>query len=329
MRQRMSYIREDIMVNVSAVIPTYNGTRYLADAVKSVLAQTYEVLEIIVVDDGSREDIEKIVSPFFPRVRYVRQENAGPAAARNYGISLAKGDVIALLDDDDVWHPAKTAEQLKVLTNNPKCGLVYSYPELIDEYGEVIPNEAPGEFPSGRVYREFLTRNMITTPTATMIRREVFHEIGFFDENKECISCEDYDLWLRIARKYELVYCPGVLVSYRIRNTGISRNLDAHLQANLFVIDKQVAQHVTEPYLTDCDFNVALDTNLNNMYRRFAHNYYNQYDIRDKARIMIEQSLKIKPFCVNDMIFWVKMSLPSTMFEALRWIKQKIAQLST
>lgn len=314
------------MVSVSVVIPTYNGTRYLADAVQSVIAQTYEVLEVIVVDDGSQENIEKIVSPLSPKVKYVRQDNAGPAAARNNGISLAKGDVIALLDDDDVWHPSKTAEQVRVLKANPKCGLVYSYPELIDESGKVIPNEAPREFPSGSVFREFLTRNMISTPAATLIRKEVFQEIGLFDESKECFSCEDYDLWLRIAEKYELIYCPGVLVSYRIRISGISRNLDRHLQANLFVLDKQVARHAIEPHLSDDEFHVALGTNLYNMYKRFAYNYYYQQDMRSKARRLIVKTLKMRPFCLKDLFFLAKLSLPDVMFHSLRNAKRRFAQ---
>ena len=135
------------MFSVSAVIPTYNGTRYLAEAVKSAMAQTYELLETSSSTMALRPTL-KVSWPLFSKVKHVRQENAGPAAARNHGISIAKGDFIALLDDDDVWHPTKTALQVKRLIDNPRSALVYSYPELIDEYGIVIPNEAPDAFPA-------------------------------------------------------------------------------------------------------------------------------------------------------------------------------------
>jgi glycosyltransferase involved in cell wall biosynthesis len=316
---------EKNMFTVSAVIPTYNGTSYLADAVKSVLAQTYQLHEIIVVDDGSKEDIESILVPFFPKVKYVRQDNAGPAAARNHGISLAKGDLIALLDDDDLWHPTKTAMQVKHLTENPKCALVYSYPELIDENGSVIPNEAPAQFPSGSVYLEFMTQNRISTPSATLIRREVFEEIGFFDENKECISCEDYDLWVRIARNYDIQFCPGTLVSYRVRNAGISRNLDRHLSARMYVLGKLSSQHDKEQKLTDREFKAALDSNLYQTLRRFAYNYYYMMDEKLKARKLIMASLRKNPFCLRDIIYCVLFSFPDPLFRFLRTSKQRLS----
>jgi glycosyltransferase involved in cell wall biosynthesis len=316
------------MVTVSAVIPTYNGTAYLAEAVKSALAQTYELLEIIVVDDGSLEDIENLLSPFFPKVTYVRQENAGPAAARNHGISLAKGDLIALLDDDDTWHPTKIAEQMKRLIENPKCGLVYSYPELIDEQGRVIPNEAPAKFPSGSVYLEFLTGNRITTPSATLVRRNVFEESGLFDENKECISCEDYDLWLRIAKKHEVLFCPGTLVSYRVRDSGISKNIDRHLNARLFVLSKVVSQHIAAPQLTDREFYPAYDTNLYNTLRHFAYQYYYKFEDRSKAKDLMLTTLRRYPCCLKDLLYFIVFSLPDSIFQLLRQTKQRLSSAS-
>lgn len=314
------------MFTVSAVIPTYNGTRYLAEAVHSVMAQTYEVLEIIVVDDGSQEDIEKILSPFFPKVNYVRQENAGPAAARNHGISIAKGDLIAFLDDDDVWHPTKIAVQVSRLIENPRCALVYSYAELIDENGRVIPNEAPvpTEFPCGSVYLEFLRKNRINTPSVTLVRREVFEEIGLFDENKECISCEDYDLWLRIASNYEVLFCPETIASYRIRNSGISQNLDKHLSAHFYVFNKLVSQHNQVPKLSDREFHRAFNSNVYQTLRRFAYNYYHKLEERTKAKSLILAALWKYPFCLKDILYFVVFSMPDSLFRVLRKSKRRL-----
>ncbi|ABQ26524.1 glycosyltransferase family 2 protein [Geotalea uraniireducens] len=313
------------MVSVSAVIPTYNGTRYLVDAVQSALTQTYELLEIIVVDDGSEADIEKILAPFFPKVKYVRQENAGPAAARNHGISIAKGDLIALLDDDDMWHPTKTAVQVQRMIENPECGLVYSYQELIDEQGRVIPNEAPTEFPSGSVYREFLTKNRIGTPSATLIRREVFEKIGLFDETRECISCEDYDLWLRISGNFDVMFCPGTLVSYRVRNSGISQNLDKHLKAHHYVFNKLISQHIESPKLTDREFYAAFGFNLHHTLKRFAYGYYYIVENRTKARCLMLAVLRKHPFCLKDILYFIIFSMPDPLFRVLRKTKQELA----
>ena len=204
------------MLTVSVVIPTYNGSRYLADAIRSVLAQSYRIQEIIVVDDGSHENIQKIVQPFLPNVTYLRQDNAGPAAARNRGISVATGDLIAFLDDDDLWHSGKTEVQIQYFHKNSNCGLVYSYPQLIDMYGVIIPHKTPQVFPSGDIYRKLLKGNRITSPSAIIVRRDVFQKIGLFDENRDCISCEDYDLFVRIAKEYQVECCPGNHFSYQI-----------------------------------------------------------------------------------------------------------------
>lgn len=311
------------MLTVSAVIPTYNGTVYLREAVRSALAQTYELLEIIVVDDGSREDIQKVLAPFSPKITYVRQENAGPAAARNHGISLATGDLVALLDDDDIWHPTKTAEQVTQLTKNPTCALVYSDPEWIDENGNIIPHETATEFYSGHVYAPFLTKNRIASPSVTMIRKDVFNAIGLFDDSSQCISCEDYDLWLRITQKYEVLFCPGTLASYRIRASSISHNLDKHYNAHMYVFDKLVSSRTENAIINDKIFYAALDVNIYNTMKRFAYNYYYMPDERRKARHLMLKSLQKHPCCIKDILYLVLLIMPTSLFQILRKLKQK------
>lgn len=325
MQQDKQGVKRFIMLTISAVIPTYNGTRYLAEAIKSVLRQTYEVLEIIVVDDGSRENIEEILTPFAPKVTYVRQENAGPAAARNHGISLAKGDVIALLDDDDIWHPTKTAEQVKRFIENPNCALVYSDPDWIDENGRRIPHEIPAEFPSGRVYEQFLAKNWVASPSVTLIKRDIFNDIGLFDEQSECISCEDYELWLRIAKDYDVVFCPGNLASYRVRESGISRNLDRHLNAHLYVFSKLAATYVETEEIGNKTFYAALQINRYNTMRRFAYGYYYMSEDRDKARSLLRETLRERPWCLKDMLYFAALSMPPSLLQILRKTKQRIS----
>ena len=316
------------MLTVSAVIATYNGTRFLTQAVKSALAQTYELLEIIVVDDGSTEDIHTIVAPYATKVKYVRQENGGPAAARNCGIRVATGDVIALLDDDDIWHPAKTAEQIRLLEDNPECALVYSYPQLVDYAGVPIPNQEPEEFPSGSVYLDFLKKNRINSPSGTLIRRKVFDRIGYFDENRECISCEDYDLWLRIASECEIRFSEGPLFCYRICDTGIPHNLDKHLKANFYVFNKLIYQHIKEARLSDRDFCKAFNFNIHNTLKSFAYKYYFMATNRTKAKSLMLEALQKYPYCPKDILYFCIFSMPDWLFEKFRKFKQRASQPS-
>lgn len=313
------------MLSVSAVIPTYNGSRYLAASVRSALEQSHDLLEIIVIDDGSRDDIQGILAPFPSKVRYVRQENGGPAAARNRGVSMARGDLIAFLDDDDLWHPTKTAEQVRVLAENPRCGMVYSYPELIDEHGAVIPNEAPSEFPCGEVYLAFLHRNRITTPSATMIRREVFRCVGGFDENREYICGEDYDLWLRIARRYQVMFCPGTVTSYRVRSAGISKNLPNALKGHRYLLRKAAELHASDPVVKDAEFHAALNANLYRCLRGYAYGYHYALNDRAMAKRLITEALGLFPHCLEhffkDVGYLFLFALPDNMFRLLRKAK--------
>lgn len=317
------------MLSVSAVIATYNGTRYLVEAVESALRQTYPLLEIIVVDDGSSQDIRSLVAPFEPLVRYVRRENGGPAAARNHGIRMARGDLIALLDDDDLWRPSKTADQVAIMEEHPDCALVYGYPELIDDAGERITNEPPNEFPSGQVYLQFLTTNRINSPSGTLIRREVFEQVGYFDEHRDCVSCEDYDLWLRIANCHEVRFSPGILFSYRVRDSGISRNLDRHLKANFYVFNKLICQHIKEARLSDREFCRAFNFNLHQTLKRFAYGYYFTLANREKAKSLMLEALQKRPCTPRDLLYFLIFAMPDWLFEPLRRAKQRLAAVQT
>ena len=117
--------------SISVIIPTYNSAVFLPEALQSVLSQTFLPQDVIVVDDGSTDDTEDVLEPFRRHIHYIRQENQGPAVARNRGIAEAKGDLIAFLDADDVWVPEKLERQVNVLIENPRIGLVHSRYDLL------------------------------------------------------------------------------------------------------------------------------------------------------------------------------------------------------
>lgn len=207
--------RRNNMVKVSVIIPTYNRARYICRAINSVINQTFKDLEIIVIDDGSTDETKGILVPFNGKIKYIYQSNQGISGARNRGIEEARGEYIAFLDSDDWWAPEKLAEQVKVLDANPRVGIVYSRMPIINEKGEKIGMKPAGA--SGRNFKELL-EIWGDLPTSTvMTRRECFEKVGVFDPALP--PMEDIDMWLRIARFYDLYEIEGKILAYYFRHS--------------------------------------------------------------------------------------------------------------
>lgn len=185
---------------VSVVIPTYNRSAFLRDAIDSVLCQQEAAFELIVVDDGSSDDTEKIVESYGTAAQYVRQSNSGVSAARNKGLAIACGEWLAFLDSDDFWLPGKLRLQLDYLAATPALKVCQTE-ELWVRNGERLNPRKYHAKPSGYCFPQLLERCLVS-PSAVMIHRDVFADVGLFDE--ELPACEDYDLWLRIGCKYPI-----------------------------------------------------------------------------------------------------------------------------
>ncbi len=221
---------------VSVVVPVFNRPAYVAEAVRSALAQECPGgLEVLVVDDGSTDTTPQVLAALAAadaRVRVVRQANAGPAHARNRAFREARGELLALLDSDDVWLPGKLAAQLALLDAHPRAALVHSD---VDEFFEADarPWTRRPEIVSGHVLRRLLERNVLHTMTV-VLRRSVVDEVGGFDP--EYPPCEDWDLWLRIAARHAIVGDAERRVRVRIHEGGISRDpLVVYAQARRLV----------------------------------------------------------------------------------------------
>lgn len=205
---------------VDVVIPTYNGLPYLKEAVTSVLDQTYKDWRLFVIDDGSpdkgaTEKYFKTVKD--PRITYIKRRNQGRSATRNYGISIGDSPCIAFLDADDIWYPNKLQKQLELLENKPKVGMVYGLCKVIDEHGH--ESGAINDLQSGDLFRYLLGGNNISgSASIVMIRREVFDKVGLFREDFS--MAEDWEMWLRIARSYDIDYVPEYLAAYRVFEAG-------------------------------------------------------------------------------------------------------------
>ena len=185
---------------VSVIIPTYNRAWTLAAAIDSVLFQEYENTELIVVDDGSTDDTPALLSGYRDRIRVIRQENQGVSSARNNGIRGAGGDLIALLDSDDRWLAGKLSAQVDFFTGHPDAPICQTQEIWIRNGVRVNPGKRHRK-PSGMIFSPSLALCLVS-PSAVMFRRRLLSEVGMFDESLP--ACEDYDLWLRISRKYPI-----------------------------------------------------------------------------------------------------------------------------
>lgn len=313
---------------VSVIIPTYNGSRYILSTISSVLQQTYSPIEIIVVDDGSPERIEDLLAPVMGQIRYYRQENKGPASARNFGLRMSYGEFIALLDHDDIWDPGNLRNKVEILKRNPGCAMGYSYPELIDRDGKPIPQEYPSKFPSGSVFEDFLIRNWITTFSCTIIRRSILETVGFLDERREILCCDDYDEWLRIADVSQIVFSPDKSVHYRIHPENLLKNFDISLNSTINVFEKAIKDCKSVASIPKEKLGQIVSDYRYNKYRNYAYSYY--YDNKNyrKTRELLLHCVSLKPLIIKNWIYLLVCSLPSVLIDRLRGAKGLVQRTS-
>lgn len=230
---------------ISVVIPTYNRARIVGEAVESALAQTYPPAEVIVVDDGSSDDTAAALEAFGGRIQYVRQENAGPAAARNTGIRHASGCFMAFLDSDDLWEPEKLSLQVHAFSGDPSLAVVSCLSRYVSFEGKTLADTGPAQdtLPAGSraSIRRLLLGNTVSGGSSAVVRRECLDDVGLFDEG--LFGVEDWDLWLRVAKKYSIGFVNERLTVMRSGAANISspRNMARMLENELRLLSKHFA----------------------------------------------------------------------------------------
>jgi glycosyltransferase involved in cell wall biosynthesis len=194
---------------VSVIIPTFNRGYCLAEAISSVFNQSG--FELIVVDDGSTDNTQKILQKF-PDIRSISlPENRGVSYARNRGIEVARGSLICFLDSDDLWEKGKLETQVKWMQENPECQAIYTDEKWIRNGVRVNPMNKHQKY-SGDIFKQCLPL-CIVSPSSIMLRKSLLDEVGFFDESMPV--CEDYDFWLRIAIRYPFKFLNDKLIVKR------------------------------------------------------------------------------------------------------------------
>ena len=214
-------------LQISVVIPAYNSEGFVARAIESIQRQTYPVLEILVVDDGSKDRTAEVAAACGPTVRVIRQPNGGPAAARNHGVRESKGDWIALLDADDTWLPNKLEKQVAAL--QPDTDLVHTFC-IIDPSAAITPEVIN--------FESLWRKNVIGTSTVLM-KKSVFQAAGGFDEDRSIMAVEDYNLWLRMVhRGAKVLTLREALCDYTPAPGNLSGQLDRMIRSELNNVEK-------------------------------------------------------------------------------------------
>jgi glycosyltransferase involved in cell wall biosynthesis len=183
---------------VSVIIPTYNRAWSLKKAIDSVLQQDYKNFELIVVDDGSTDNTEKLLLSYADSIKTIQQDNQGVSASRNRGIKAATGDLITFLDSDDYWYPEKLSAQVDFFNANPDA-LICQTEEIWIRNGKRVNPKKKHQKLSGKIFTPSLALCLIS-PSAVMIKKQLFDTVSWFDESLP--ACEDYDLWLRVTCRY-------------------------------------------------------------------------------------------------------------------------------
>lgn len=216
----MNYMEDKDLVSV--IIPTFNRPLYLSETIESVMCQTYPNIEIIVVDDGSKnkgQETLKTLKPYLSKLIYIYQENQGIGAAVNKGISIAKGEFIQRLDDDDILEKEKIERCVEIFQKKSNVGLVATGYYVIDESGNRTRTMMPLSYPrNARLL--FMLMFCISAQVAVMVRKSCHSAVGLYRTD---IMAEDYEMWLRITRKFGIETINEPLASYRRHGDNITR----------------------------------------------------------------------------------------------------------
>lgn len=231
---------------ISILVPTFNRATLIPFAIKSILCQTETNVELLILDDASTDNTREVIGEFLkdPRVRYiVHPKNIGITANRNYGLSIAQGEYIAMLDSDDVWSDeCKLKRQLEFMDMHSEYGLVGTFAQKIDDKGEIIISDKL-RHKIGNIFRGaadstirrfFMLKNQFAQ-SSVLIRKKALDEVGWYDE--KLLIWEDYELWLRIGEKYKLRNIPEALTQLRIHSGSISADKKStYLDTELHII---------------------------------------------------------------------------------------------
>lgn len=220
---------------VSIIIPNYNHAQYIEDAIHSVLRQTYRNVEIIVVDDGSRDNSREVIGAFGDKVRAIFQQNQGLSAARNTGITASRGEFIGVLDADDMYEPDFVETLVAALQNQPDADGVYCGYRFVDHLNQPLPQIEAREVAPEKLFWALVDGNFLV-PESMFARKHCYDTVGLFDTSLRAL--EDLDMWLRITRRFKVIHTTKILTRHRILPGSMSTDPTRQFENRLQVVKK-------------------------------------------------------------------------------------------
>jgi glycosyltransferase involved in cell wall biosynthesis len=266
---------ENADIQVSVVLPFYNGGKTLEKTIESIITQTFDAFEIIIVDDGSPEPLEHAIGPYkeHPKIRIIKQENGGVAAARNKGIDNARGEFIAFCDQDDIWLPTKLERQIP-LFNNENVGLVYTWTNAIDAQGNETTISPKHE---GNCFYPLILKNFITCCTV-VARKSLLASIGFFRADRALQGVDDRYVWMRLSRVSEFKVVKEPLAKYVTHGENYSLNNHKMLSADIYCFT--VINELDDLSREELDW---CRKGLDETYLHYANNFLYRNDLKEAA----------------------------------------------
>ena len=314
------------MLNISAIIPTYNNAAFIKDAVLSIQQQSVPVTEIIIVDDGSTDNTAQVIQSLKGNIHYIRQQNQGPSAARNTGIKAAKGDLIAFLDADDQWTTDKLQKQLKALQNSPELKLIAGDMSEIDLSNQVLVASVLNKHhflekfvtlngkPIANAFSELLRKNFIPTGTV-LIKKDALLEAGLFNENIR--YGEDLELWAKIASKHPITCLPDILMLRRQHSSNSTQSTEPML-IDLVKVMESLKSYTCKQHIQSYNPDQYIADALNNL----GYWYFNNHQLLP-AQTLFRRSLKTRP-TRKALLYLIICFLPNRLAARLRSIKQML-----
>ena len=223
-------------MNISVIIPVFNGEATIRETIDSIVNQTFRDIEIIIINDGSTDaTLETIKEISDSRIKIFSYSNAGLSASRNRGISQATGEYISFIDADDLWTPDKLELQWQALQQNPQAAVAYSWTDYIDESSKFLKSGRRIKV-NGDAFSKLLVTNFLENGSNQLIRKTALEKVGGFDESLN--ASEDFDMWLRLATNYQFICVEKPQILYRTSTTSMSTNLKRQETASLEVIKR-------------------------------------------------------------------------------------------
>ena len=277
---------------ISVIIPTYNNAEIIKETIESALNQTFKDFEIIVINDGSTDNSADVLRPYINsgKIIYLEQDNSGPTMARNRGIETSRGKYIAFLDNDDLWMPTKLEKQVDFLNRNEDYGMAYTDAyefrgSKILKSSKLTSNDI--SMMTGMIFEHLMNGCFIFMSTV-VVRKSVLEDMGYFDPNVG-FTCNDWELWLRISKKYKIKFIDEILIGYRRHSGNITNDTDL-LTSHLLSFVNNV---LTDPSL-EARYKERRSFMIGKIYSRAGWDYL-MAGKRKKARSAFLNYIKLNP----------------------------------